>query len=358
MLCWRLSSGSDAALRGPFEDAMSGRERVFGVCQGRPVDRLPVVPIVHTGLASLFEVTLGQFFTRAETMAEVMVRGCREFGLDGVQLSMGVTAEAEALGAHTEQPPNGAPRLREYLLTDMRHLDALKRRDPITGGRMPLFFSAVKQTVAALHPEAFVLATLRGPFLAASQLRGIEPILMDLIERPCQVEEVLEFTTKVALRLGEWLLGTGADGLALGEATCSPNFISPKHYRQFVWPCHRQLVSGLKKAGWRVVGLHICGNTAPILGDVVAAGVDFMDVDYQVSAEEAMELVQDRVVLRGNLDPSSVFRFGTPEKVHTETEALRKKVCGRRWILSSGCDIPPGTTRENLVAFATAARGE
>lgn len=336
---------------------MTGRQRVQNVLRGAPVDRAPMLPIVHTGLASVFGVPLGQFLTHAEIMAQVMVDGCRRFGLDGVQLSMGVTGEAEALGASVEQPTDGGPVLKQHLLADLGNLAALRRVDPTMGGRMPMFYAAVERVVSEIGDEAFVLPTLRGPLLAASQLRGVQEILMDMLDQPQTVERVLDFTAETALRLGRWLLASGAHGLALGEATCSPNFISPSFYRRFVLPRHRQLVRDLKAAGWGAVGLHICGDTTAIIEDIIPTGVDFMDLDYQVPAEKALALVRDRIAVRGNLDPSADFRFGQAEQMRAKVIALRHQVIGSRWILSSGCDIPPGTPAENLAAFAQAAAG-
>ncbi|MCZ7542977.1 MAG: uroporphyrinogen decarboxylase family protein [Anaerolineae bacterium] len=333
---------------------MNGRERVARVFAGEPGARPPVLPIMHTGLAPLFGVALGEYFTCAEVMAHVTVRGYRAFGFDGVQLSLGVAGEAEALGARVAQPVDAPPVLRERLLADVRNLEALRRRDPTAGGRMPLFFEAVQRVAGEIGEEAFILATLRGPLLAGAQLRGVEAMLIDMVEAPDAVAAVLDFTTDVAARLGAWLRASGAHGLILGEATCSPNFIAPAMYRRLVLPQHRRLVRALRQAGWQVIGMHICGNTLPIIEDVIATGVDFMDVDYQVPADQALARARGRVVLRGNLDPSALFRFGAPEQVRASTRALRRTVDGARWIMSSGCDIPPGTPTENVAAFVEA----
>ena len=335
---------------------MTGIERIVKVLTGGDVDRPATLPIIHAGLAGFSDVRLGRFFTDADVMARVMIAGRRRFGFDGVQLSLGVTGEAEALGAGTRQPDDGAPVLTEHLLADPDALDTLRGRDPTIGGRMPLFFEAVERVSRAIGSEAFILATLRGPLVTASQLRGIEDALIDMIERPAAVDEVLAFGTDVALQLGRPLLSTGAHGLLLGEATCSPNFISPALYRRLVQPHHRRLVAGLKEMGWRFVGLHVCGDIVPIIEDMIATGVDFLDVDYQVRADGAIELSRDRVALRGNLDPSSVFRFGTADQVRRETEALCASARGARWIMSSGCDIPPGSPAENVAAFVESVR--
>lgn len=334
---------------------------------GQPVDRLPCLPILHSGLPPLFDVAMGDFFTSAATMANVIVRGYRAFGYDGVQLSLGVTGEAAALGARIEQPAEGAPVLRELLLPDLADADALAalraradRHPPAASEPMARYYEAVARTVDGIGAEAFVLAMLRGPLLAASQLCGVEALLVALIMAPEAVTRLLAFTTAVITDLGRWLIGCGAHGLVLGEATCSPNFISPRHYRSLVLPWHRRLVGDLKAAGWRHVGLHICGDVAPIMDDVIGAGITFMDIDAQVPAERALAINAGRVGLRGNLDPSSVFRFGTAAEVRRATTALVATLTdpvragASRWVLSSGCDIPPGTPAENIRTFVDA----
>jgi len=315
------------------------------------------MPIIHTGIASVMNVPLGKFLTDAGEMARAISAGRDIFGFDGVHLSMGVTGEAEALGAKVDQPENGGPILREKLLSDWNRLSDLKNVDATKGGRMPMFFDAVRRVVDAVGSDTYVLANLRGPLLAASQLRGVEQILIDLIDSPEQAGALLDFTTDLAAKLGDWLIASGAHGLVLGEATCSPNFISPNMYRESVLPRHRELVSRLKASGWKNVGFHICGNTIPIIEDVVSTGADFMDIDYQVPARTAIEAAAGRMGLRGNLDPSSQFRFGTPESVAAATRAVMAECAGSAWVLSSGCDIPPGTPAENIAAFTGAARG-
>lgn len=336
---------------------MTGLERIVKVLTGEEVERPPLLPMMHTGLAACLGVPLGRFFTDSDAMARVMIDGWRRFGFDGVQLSSGVTGEAEALGAAVEQPADAAPVLKEHLLADLGRLEALRRRDVAGGGRMPLFFETVDRVVREIGDEAFVLATLRGPLVTASQLRGVEEALIDLIERPEVAAEVLAFGVELALQEAEPLLATGAHGLLLGEATCSPNFISPDFYRRLVLPHHKRLVAGLKEIGWRFVGLHICGNIVPILPDMISTGIAFLDVDYQVAAGEAIALSNGEVALRGNLDPSSVLRFGSAAKVRQATADLVREVRGARWIMGSGCDIPPGTPAENIEAMVEAVRG-
>jgi len=328
---------------------MTGLQRVRAVLSGEKPDRTPIVPIVHSGLAPMFRVPLGRFFTDSETMAETIIRGYRTFGYDGVQLSLGVTAEPEALGARVEQPVDAGPVLRDRLLSEPRKLESLRGIDVPSRGRFPLFREAVKRVVRAIGDDAFVMVTLRGPFLMAAQLRGVEQVLVDTIAAPDLLDRVLKLTSAISLDLGRDFLATGAHAVVLGEATCSPNFIPPETYRSLIQGHHRRIAGELRSAGWQAVGLHICGDILPIFEDVLSTGVNLVDIDHQAPPPTVLDLNRSRAVLRGNLDPSSVLAFGTPEMIDRKTRELRCAVEERGcWVHSSGCDISPGTPPQNL----------
>lgn len=334
---------------------MTSKHLVEAVLNRQPVDRVPVVPIIHTGLARMQGVPLGKYFTDAATMADVIVRGARELGLDGVQLTMGVAGEVEALGAVVEQPADGAPLIKQHPLKDATRLDELRKMDP-TGGRMPMYHEAVARVVKEIGDETFVISTLRGPLNITSQLRGVEDALIDMIDNPEAVEAVLDFATDVAIECSKVSLQAGAHGLMFGEATCSPNFISPAMYRQLVHPRHVRLFTALREMGWKHAGLHVCGSILPILDDLISTGANILDIDYQVPAEKAVAKAAGRVALRGNLDPITVFLRAQADEVFDHVQTLLPQTTGGHWILSSGCDIPPGTPRENLIACVNAAK--
>jgi uroporphyrinogen decarboxylase len=54
----------------------------------------------------------------------------------------------------------------------------------------------------------------------------------------------------------------------------------------------------------------------------------------------------------GNVDPAGIFKNGTIEQVKEKTWSLLEKTAVyKNFVLSSGCDVPPGTPIENVEAF-------
>ena len=69
----------------------------------------------------------------------------------------------------------------------------------------------------------------------------------------------------------------------------------------------------------------------------------------------ALAKVDPSIVLCGNLDPSGVFCQLPPAAVRERTTSLISATAAHRnFVVSSGCDVPPGATLANLDAFYAA----
>jgi MtaA/CmuA family methyltransferase len=336
---------------------MNSLQRFQAAISGQPADRPPVIPILHVAAAELIGATIGQLSTSPQVMADVGIAAYRHYGLDGLQLTLGVAAEASALGATILQPENSLPKVTKPSIHEPGDLSKLRVPDPWRDGLLPITLQATQIAARAVGAETCIISTIRGPMNIAGQIRGVQELMFDLIDRPDYADELLAFCTEVSLSYGKAIAASGAHVIAIGEALASPAFISPNYYRRLLHKLHGQLIAGLHAASSALTLLHICGDTRPILADIASTGVDIIDIDWQVSVKAARERVGNRVTLRGNLDPVEALYTGNPERVRELARiALAEAKEAGRFILSSGCDIPPGTPRANIQALAEAVR--
>ena len=338
---------------------MSRHADTLNTFKGIKTGIFPVLPIYHTAACEGAGISLKEFASDADKMARAMLRAHTVLGFDGVQLTLGVATEAEAMGAKTRQPEKGLPAVTEHLLEDVSALKKLKVPDPYTAGRMPLFLKAVKKVQDAIGGGAVVIATVRGPFITAGQLRGLSPLMMDSYDNPGFVKDLLEFSSEITFRFTEALIkNAGVKVAAFGEALCSPDFISPDMYRELIAPVHKKLMKRVHEAGLEAAVIHICGNVLPIFDAVLDIGVDCADIDAKADLLGILEInrkAQKPLGLRGNLDPSWMLRASAAEVSGKcrETLAAAKDA---PWILSSGCDVPYGTPEANMMAMSEAAK--
>jgi uroporphyrinogen decarboxylase len=71
----------------------------------------------------------------------------------------------------------------------------------------------------------------------------------------------------------------------------------------------------------------------------------------------ALKQVPPETIVCGNLDPAKVFVNSNSAEVEQAVRALLEATQSHRnYVLSSGCDVPPGTRMENIDAFYQALR--
>jgi uroporphyrinogen decarboxylase len=148
----------------------------------------------------------------------------------------------------------------------------------------------------------------------------------------------------------------GAHMVSNGDSPAGPELISPDMYRRFALPYEKDLAETAKRLGLPYV-LHICGNTSLIVKDMVSTGADGLELDYKTDVRLAHDLMKDRCVFIGNLDPVGVLALGSRDLVERKTNELLEIFSDTpRFVLNAGCAIPPATPKENIRAMIQAAR--
>jgi MtaA/CmuA family methyltransferase len=198
-----------------------------------------------------------------------------------------------------------------------------------------------------------IMGWVEGALAEAADLRGVSTLLIDLIDRPEWVHELLEICTEMEIAFARAQIAAGADIVGLGDAIASQ--IAPRAYRQFALPYEQRIFAAIREAG-AIPRLHICGNTSRILADMAQSGAAIIDIDWMVDMGRAAETFGE-IAVCGNFDPVAVMLDGTPAQVQG---AVRGNMAagGARSFSMAGCEIPDGTPHANLRAQAAALRDE
>jgi MtaA/CmuA family methyltransferase len=333
---------------------MNGRERVLAHLEGKPVDRLPLMPITMMFACARTGATYRQYCTDYRVLAEGQIRTAEEFGFDYVNTMSDPAREAADCGAAVEYFDHQPVALMEdrALLADKSRLASLHRPDPLGGGRMHNGIKAVSLLKERVGRDLVVEGWIEGPIAEAADLRGINTLMLDFYDDPGFVKDLFEFIVAMELRFAREQLRAGADLIGIGDAAGS--LVGPQIYQEFVWPFEKKLVDGIREMGGRT-RLHICGNTRKILAGMGRLGCEIVDLDYLSPMSEGRQQMTPGQVLLGNLNPVLVLRNGTPEAVWTAAEQCHREA-GSRFIVGAGCEVPRDTPNENLRSLCQYAR--
>ena len=193
----------------------------------------------------------------------------------------------------------------------------------------------------------------------AISLRPIELVLRDMKKRPEQLHRLLEFCVSASLK---WVKTLNEEfsitSVSIADPATTTDILGYNYYREFSYPYIKKLFDGIMKITNQVPSLHICGHSKKILKDLADIGFNNFSLDNCESLEEIKNLVGNRMLLGGNIDPVDIMRNGTIDDVIKATKQViyygSDNPCG--YIVMPGCQVPIGTPLENIDALRYAVR--
>ncbi|MDR2562719.1 MAG: uroporphyrinogen decarboxylase family protein [Prevotellaceae bacterium] len=319
----------------------------------KDLDRVPNFNILMFFAAFYINKPFGQFCTDYRILVEGNLSCVEKFDIDILSTLSDPVRETADFGTELEYPEDELPHPKKVLLPNIEDVENLQLFDPLKSKRILDRIRAIELFKKEKNNEYPILGWVEGPLAEASDLRGINESLVDIIDD--ENEELFHLLLKKCTQEAIWCakaqIEAGAHIIGVGDAAAS--LISRDLYRNIVAPYEKQIADAIKNAGG-IARLHICGDINHILEDIVNVGFDIIDIDWMVDMKRAVEIFDGTgSIINGNVDPVAVVFNGSTSDVRNAVHKCMKDSNGKACI-SAGCEIPKFTPHENLIAFAQA----
>ena len=260
---------------------------------------------------------------------------------------MDLTVEAEAFGAEIHYTDNAVPAVIGHMLNNADDIKALKVPS-LKAGRVPQYLKANLLSARAIDDRP-VLGGCIGPFSLAGRLYDMSEIMVLIYQDPDAAHLLLSKCTEFILKYCRALKETGADGVVMAEPAAG--LMSNDDCKRFSSDYIKYIVDQVQDDTFSIV-LHNCGNTGHCTKAMVATGSAAYHFGNKCDMREVIKDVPPTALAMGNVDPVSMFKEGTPEKMYEYTSKLLRDMAQYpNFVLSSGCDTPPHTPLKNIDAF-------
>jgi len=324
-------------------EALTGGQRVSAAFkktfsdQKLEIDRIPAYLITGQYNTQLIGVSIREWLLDPKIFAKAQIASYERYRPDILLMMWDLLTDVEAIGNELKFPEDSLCISTKMALEDKGKLSSLQIPDPTKDGRLPGYLAAVAETKKAVS-NGIVSAVIAGPWTIAIGLRGANELIRDALKDPDYVHELMQFCTRQSISFAEAIIPLGV-GLGYSEAPASNSLISPKMYRSFVFPYHKQIVDHFKakKVG---LGLHICGYTDPILEDMVNTGMTNISIDAPTDIAKAVAATRGKAVLIGNLDTNLFYSGSKDEMRQAIQHCLDNAPADSGYILCSGCEVP------------------
>ena len=260
---------------------------------------------------------------------------------------MDLSVEAEAFGAPVCYSDHENPTISGKIVSSAEEIAALPVPE-IGAGRTGEVLRCAE--LCSQRLDRPVLGGMIGPFSLAGRLADMTEMMILAAAEPetamALLEKSSEFLGKYALALRD----VGVNGIFIAEPAAG--LLSPEMCAQFSAVYLQRIVAAVQDDEFMVV-LHNCGNAAGAqIPELLSVGAAALHLGNATDLVKAGALIPRDVLLMGNVDPVGVLKEGSPEMVYTRTsELLREMADYPNYVLSTGCDVPPGVSRANIQAF-------
>jgi MtaA/CmuA family methyltransferase len=337
---------------------MNGRERILAALRGEQPDRVPIM--LHNFMMAAREAgfTQAQYRNDPKNVASAFIRAVDKYGYDGILVDIDTTTLAGAVGVPVDYPDDEPARCVSGCLDKLAMVPDLAPPQIAESEHIQIWLEAVRLLVQHFGDEVCIRGNCdQAPFSLASMMRGPQAWMMDLLDDANRenVFALLDYCTEATRQFIRLMAQTGAHMTSNGDSPAGPDMVSPQMYREFALPYEKLIAAEARAAGLPYV-LHICGDTTPILDDIIQSGADGLELDYKTDINRAHDALSGKMCFIGNVDPSGVLALGTIADVERETAKLLAVFSDTPgFILNAGCAIPPNTPPENIEAMIRAA---
>ena len=325
------------------------RRFMSGLLGGRKRSQVPVgnpTSIVCVELMEKVGIHFPEAHLDTELMVELAAAGHDILDYDTIMPEFSVHQESAAFGCEVDWGnDNTMPDAKSHPVKQIK--DIVIPKNILEKPSMKVVLDAISILRKEYGDRVAILGKVMGPWTISYHLVGTEQFLTWTILNPDKVRGFLEVLKEVTVLFGKAQMQAGADAITLADHATG-DLISPQMYHDFLMSVHREII---QRIGAPII-LHICGNCFDRLLYFVEAGFDAYHFEWQVDAQEAVRVVNDKMSLIGNISNTTLYR-GKPEDVYTQA---RYSIEAGVDIIAPECAVPLQTPLQNLKVIVEAAK--
>lgn len=306
------------------------------------------MPVLSFPCIQLMDITVSELINNSDLQAQGMkLIADKVDSLASVSM-MDLSVEAEAFGATIKFSDDEVPTVVGALVTDIEKAENLQI--PSVGtGRTGIYIEAIEK-VCKLINDRPVFAGVIGPFSLAGRLMDVTEAMINCYVEPDMVHIVLNKATDFIISYIKAYKAAGANGVVMAEPLSG--MLSPDLAATFSDSYVKRIVNEVQDDDFIII-YHNCGNnTIQMISSILKTGCAAYHFGDAINMSEMLAHIPSDIIAMGNISPSAQFKGGTVESIKEETKrTMAECSCYDNFVISSGCDIPPTSSWDNIEAF-------
>jgi uroporphyrinogen decarboxylase len=248
-----------------------------------------------------------------ELAVEVTMQPVDLIGVDAAILFSDILVPFPGMGLDLEFAKGEGPVIHNPVRT-VADVRALRVADPIadTGYVM----EALRMLRRELEQKVPLIGFGGAPFTLASYMveghgtRDYEHTKALMWSEPAAWDELMTKISETVIAYLSAQIDAGAQVIQLFDSWVG--YVAPRDYERCVLPYTKQVIDALTEHGKKVVSegvpiIHFPNGATSMLDLAQQAGGDVIGIDWRLDMRRAVELIDERFAIQGNIDPVALF---------------------------------------------------
>jgi uroporphyrinogen decarboxylase len=329
---------------------MTSMERVLTTLGHQEPDRVPLSLMLTIHGARELGLSIREYFSRAEYVAEGQMRMLKKYRHDSVNAFCAAAMAVQAFGGEMIWYEDGPPNSGEPIIKTEQDILSLQVPELSDTPCLVRMLESIKMLKEKVGDEVPIMGIAVSPFSLPVMQMGFSAYIELMYEQPELFNRLMEVNQEFCVAWANAQIRAGATAVCYFDALLSPSITAGV-----------QLETGFRIARntlARINGpsaIHMAtAATLPVIEDVIATGTSIIGVSILDDLARLKAACQGRLTILGNLNGVEMRRW-TPEQVEkTVKEIIAAAAPGGGFILADNGEIPWQVGEEILTAVSDA----
>lgn len=327
-------------------------QRVLTTLGHNEPDRVPLFLLVSMHGAKELGLSIKEYFSRAEYVAEGQLRLREKYHHDCLYNLFYAPVEVEAFGGEVIFADDGPANSGRPIIT--RPDDILSLKVPIIKETACLMkvLDATRMLKEKAADDAPILGVVLSPFSLPVMQMGFDKYLDLMYGNPELFNRLMEINEAFCVEWANAQLEAGATAITYFDPLSSPTITTRDMFLKNALPIAKKTISQIKGPN----GIHLAsGRSLSVIDDICEIGTGIIGVSVMEDLAEVKKACRGRIAVLGNLNGIEMRRWTPQQAEAIVKDAIAKAGPGGGYILSDNHgEIPFPVPDEILHAISDA----
>ncbi|KJU87583.1 uroporphyrinogen decarboxylase [Candidatus Magnetobacterium bavaricum] len=333
---------------------MTSMQRILTALGHKEADRVPFFLSFTMHGAKELGMSVREYFSSAENVAQGQLRVSRKFSNDCVNGYFYAPIEIEAWGGEVVFRDDGPPNAGEPFIRKIEDIRGLTPPDVRQSRCLLKALDAQRIMKEVVGDDIPVLGAVISPFSIAIMQMGFDKYIELIYERKELFEQLMRVNEEFCVQWANAQIDAGCTAIAYVDPMSSPTIIDKDLYLKTGYNIAKRTLSRIKGP----TATHFAaGRCYPIIEDIIQTGTSAIGVSVLEDLQEIKNACKGRITVIGNLNGIEMRRWSQADTTRIVKEAIAKAGKGGGFILSDNHgEIPLQVPDDVLYAIADAVK--